>query len=53
MKKFNVYGVSDWPEELGKQFAIFLGKEFESKEHAKEAAQHHYDDVEIIVEECE
>jgi hypothetical protein len=51
--KFNVYGVSDWPEEEGGRFAIFLEREFESKEHAKQAGHEQYsDDLEIIVEDC-
>jgi hypothetical protein len=47
-----VYGVSDWPEELGKTFEIFIDKEFEDEAAAIKAGKELYDDdLEIIVEE--
>ena len=52
MKKFNVYAISDWPENIGQEFVIFEGKEFENKECAIQAAKEHYDDLEIVVREC-
>ena len=52
MKKYNVYGVSDWPEEMGKEFEIFIEKEFESAEDAAKAAKEKYhESLEVIVKE--
>lgn len=53
MKKYNVYGISDWPEEQGKEFEIFIEKEFESIEDAIDAAKKAYsEELEVIVKEC-
>ena len=50
--RYNVYGVSDWPEELGKLFIIFENKEFDSVEDARSAARHAYDEhLDVIVKE--
>ena len=52
MKKYNVYGVSDWPEEMGKEFEIFIEKEFASVGEAVKAAKETYcEDLEIIIKE--
>lgn len=50
--RYNVYGVSSWPEELGKLFIIFENKEFDSVEDAKSAAIQAYDEhLDVIVKE--
>ena len=50
--RYNVYGVSDWPEELGKLFIIFENKEFDSVEDARLAARQAYDEhLDVIVKE--
>lgn len=51
--KYDVYAVSDWPEEYGALIAIYTGKEFASVNEAREAGQRHYSDLEILVEESE
>ncbi len=50
--RYNVYGVSYWPEELGKLFIIFENKEFDSVEDARSAARYAYDEhLDVIVKE--
>lgn len=52
MKRFNVYGISDWPEELGKEFDIFIDKPFADEQAAIDAAHAAYDaTLEVRVEE--
>lgn len=51
MKKYNVYGISDWPESLGEKFLIYREKEFLSEGLAIDAAKALYgNNVEIVVE---
>ena len=38
MARFNVYGVCDWPEEMGETFVIFVAKEFPDADAAAAAA---------------
>lgn len=50
--KYNVYGISTWPENLDERFEIFLNKEFASEEDAIKAAWDMYNptlDVEVEV----
>lgn len=51
LTRYNVYGVSDWPETMGQRFNIFTAKPFASEADAIAAARAAFDsDLEIIVE---
>lgn len=51
MNKYNVYGISEWPESLGEKFLIYCEKEFPDEESAAIAAKASYgNNVEIVVE---
>jgi|TARA_R110000851_G_scaffold297461_1_gene452711 hypothetical protein len=50
MPKYDVVGVSDWPEDNGAEFDIFKGKDFLDKAAATAAARVEYsDDLKVIV----
>ena len=50
MKKFDVFGVSDWPENFGETFPIFLSTLFLDEDAAVAAAKSAYsDDLQVIV----
>lgn len=50
---YNVYGVSNWPEEMGKKFEIFMNWWFDSTDDAIRAAKNAYHDgLEVVVEPC-
>lgn len=51
LTRYNVYGVSDWPETMGERFDIFTAKPFASEADAIAAAQAAYSsELEVIVE---
>lgn len=46
---FDVYGVSNWAESEGEQFAIFEKREFKSEAEAVQAAKAAYSqDLEVV-----
>tara|TARA_Y100001938_G_C7963624_1_gene365622 strand:- start:619 stop:783 length:165 start_codon:yes stop_codon:yes gene_type:complete len=47
---YDVYGVSDWPESLGEEFPIFIGRQFDNVNDAIAAAHAIYNnDLEVHV----
>lgn len=49
-----VFGISDWPENMGEEFAIFQVRVGETDEEAIERAREAYDsDTECIIREIE
>lgn len=49
-----VFGVSDWPEEYGKEFAIVVIKEGETDEEAIARARAFYsDELECVIREVQ
>jgi len=51
MPYFNVYGISDWPENLGEKFIIYKNKGFSTVDEAVAAARdEYYDKIDIVVE---
>ncbi len=50
MARFDVFGVSDWPEDAGKRFAIYENTEFVDAPAAIAAARAEYNDkLEVVV----
>lgn len=48
---YNVYGVSDWPENAGELFPIFLNKFFHTSQEAIDLAKKVYDNtIELVIE---
>jgi hypothetical protein len=53
MPKFDVVGVSDWPEDRGSEFDIFKGKDFPDEDAGIAAARAAYSaDLEVIVRQA-
>jgi hypothetical protein len=52
MKIYNVYAISDWPENMGEKIVVYREKQFESEEQAELAGASQYPDLEIVVVEA-
>lgn len=52
MERYNVYFLSDWPEQLGERIDVYVDKPFVNEQDALDAASTQYNDVEFIVEKA-